>query len=100
MGRATGAENTPAAQPQHSFLCRGCGAESEPKTETEEAKTAIELLANLYSKVLVLPKNGPGEDIDGNRISDEQWKMIFKRFGSLPFNYYSELKKAPTIRYR
>lgn len=65
-------------------------AESKPKAEDEEAKAAIRLLANLYSNVLNLPKNGPGRDIDGKRISDEEWKNMFKRFGALPFNYYSE----------
>ncbi len=68
-----------------------CGwAESKPKTENEEAKVAIRLLANLYSNALALSKNGPGQDIDGKRISDEEWKNMFKRFGALPFNYYSE----------
>ena len=68
-----------------------CGwAESKPKPETEEVKIAIKILANLYSTALALPKNDPGNDVDGNRISDEEWNIIFKRFGALPFNYYSE----------
>ena len=67
-----------------------CGwSESKPRTEIEEVRTAIRMLANLYSNVLSLPKNGPGQDIDGKRISDEEWKDMFKRFGALPFNYYS-----------
>ena len=67
-----------------------CGwSKSKPKTEIEEVKTAIILLANLYSNVLSLPKNDPGQDIEGKRISDEEWKDMFKRFGALPFNYYS-----------
>ena len=65
-------------------------AESKPKTESEEAEISIRLLAGLYSNVLALPKNGPGQDIDGKRISDEEWNNMFKRFGALPFNYYSE----------
>ena len=67
-----------------------CGwAESKLNTENEEATAAIRLLANLYSTVLALPKNGPGQDIDGKRISNEAWKDVFKRFEALPFNYYS-----------
>ena len=65
-------------------------AESKPKTESEEAEISIRLLAGLYSNVMALPKNGPGQDIDGKRISDEEWNNMFKRFGALPFNYYSE----------
>ena len=65
-------------------------AESVPNNETEELKTAIRLVANLYSKVLELPKNGCGEEINESGISNEKWKKIFKRFGALPFNYYSE----------
>ena len=67
-----------------------CGwAESEPKTESDEVKIAIRLLAKLYFKVLALPEHGPGNDIGVNRISDEEWKKMLKRFGALPFNYYS-----------
>lgn len=68
-----------------------CGwAETEPKSETEEAKIAIRLLANLYSSVLGLPKAGPGNEIDSKEIAYEEWKKMFKRFGALPFNYYSK----------
>lgn len=64
-------------------------AESDPKTEIEEAKVAIRLLANLYSNALALPKNGPGQDIDMKRISIKEWNKVYKRFGALPFNNYS-----------
>jgi len=67
-----------------------CGwAESEPKTESDEVKIAIRLLAKLYFRVLALPEHGLGNDIGVNRISDEEWKKMLKRFGALPFNYYS-----------
>ncbi len=65
-------------------------AETEPKSKIEEATVAIRLLANLYFRALALPKNGPGKDIDGNSVSDEVWEKMFQRFGSLPFNYYSD----------
>jgi hypothetical protein len=30
-------------------------------------------------------------------ISNEQWNLIFKRFGSLPFNYYSDVDDTTEI---
>lgn len=64
--------------------------ESELSSEPNELKTAIRLLANLYSKVLELPVGNPNSDFDPDkyRITDEEWHQCFKRFGSLPFNYY------------
>lgn len=65
-------------------------AESEPKTETEEVKVAIRLLADLYSGVLVLSNNGPGNNVVAKSITKEEWNKIYIRFGALPFNYYHE----------
>jgi hypothetical protein len=64
--------------------------ESKPASEIEEAKKALQLLAALYHYVLKICPSDSGEDIDGERISDEEWKKIYKRFGALPFNYYSD----------
>ena len=63
-------------------------ASSKPKAEKEEVRVAIRLLADLYSKVLRLPKPDPGEDLDRKRVSDEDWKKVYGRFGSLPFQFY------------
>jgi hypothetical protein len=32
---------------------------------------------------------GCGQDVEEEDISDEEWNRVFKRFGALPFNYYS-----------
>ncbi len=63
-------------------------AESEPCGEEKEVKTAITLLANLYSKALPITIGTPNFDIDAKRISNERWKEILTRFGSFPFKYY------------
>ena len=65
-------------------------AEGQPRSEEEEVHIAIKLVASLYSGALSLPNNDPGEDIEEERVSDDQWKVIYRRFGALPFNYYFE----------
>lgn len=64
-------------------------AESPPLPEEVEVKTALRFLADLSSAIMATSHVSCGEDIDENRISDTEWKNIYDRFGSLPFNYYS-----------
>ncbi|MBR7747363.1 DUF5063 domain-containing protein [Undibacterium baiyunense] len=64
-------------------------AETQPVSTENEVKTAIELLANLSSAILATSNLGFGEDLEGERISDEEWRVTYNRFGFLPFNYYS-----------
>ncbi len=64
-------------------------AEAQPGQEEDEARTATRFLADLVSAMMATPHVGCGEDVEEERISDDQWKRVFKRFGSLPFNYYS-----------
>ncbi len=64
-------------------------AENNSLAQEEEVKKAISLIADLYSSAIVLPKQGCGEDVDGEEVTHEEWKLIYKRFGSLPVNYYS-----------
>ncbi|PCJ96018.1 MAG: hypothetical protein COA45_11505 [Zetaproteobacteria bacterium] len=83
-------ENENPADKFVAFVREYCTwSESKARTETEEVKTAIKLLANLYANVLAMPNDNLCEDIDGSRISDEEWNVVFKRFGALPFNFYS-----------
>jgi len=63
--------------------------EAQPASTETEVKTAIEILASLSSAILMTSSLGFGEDIEEERISDSEWKTVYKRFGSLPFNYYS-----------
>ena len=64
-------------------------AEAQPGTVEAEVKMALRLLADLSSAIMATPSLGCGENVEGERISDKEWKVIYKRFGSLPFNYYS-----------
>ncbi len=63
-------------------------AEGEANAGATDMLIARRHLASLISLALDLPNvtcdvNAPGE------ISQEAWKLIFKRFGELPVNYYS-----------
>ncbi len=63
-------------------------AEATPEDQRNEVVTALGHLANLYQLALVLPE-WFGEQ-DSPDISDREWNQVFVRFGSLPFNYYSQ----------
>jgi hypothetical protein len=62
-------------------------AEAPPGTPVEEADTALKFLSQLYAQALCLPQLF--DDEDAPAISDEDRTAIYKRFGSLPFNYYA-----------
>lgn len=63
-------------------------AEGEPQDPISDAQTARRLLAELYLQVIDLPE--ASSDADAPEIAQEQYQSVFKRFGALPFNYYSE----------
>ena len=64
-------------------------AEDSKLTGEEDLKKAISLLALLYFSALALQNDGCGEDINATVVTNEQWQFVYKRFSSLPFNYYS-----------
>ncbi|MDM5180781.1 DUF5063 domain-containing protein [Massilia sp. DJPM01] len=47
-------------------------------------------LAHLYAQALDLPQRECDWGDDAAAISHEAWSAMFKRFGALPVNYYSE----------
>jgi hypothetical protein len=63
-------------------------AESAAGLPEEEAAAALHRMVHLYGCALDLP------DLFGEKeapdIDDSEWKAIYKRFGTLPFNYYSQ----------
>ena len=63
-------------------------AEGDPQDSTSEARTARRLVAELYLHVMDLPE--VSADADAPTIGEDQYRSIFKRFGALPFNYYSQ----------
>jgi len=70
-----------------------------------EARTALRLLVRLYADALALePSTDVDYDLDGVRLSRADWKTVYKRFKSLPFNQYNvacdphaELPEEPGI---
>jgi hypothetical protein len=63
-------------------------AERSPQSPETEATTAVQLLSSLYQRALTLPDTF-GEEEPGE-VADSEWTSIYRRFGSLPFNYYSQ----------
>ncbi len=62
-------------------------AEGSPTAPDEEANTALRLLAQLCAQVHELPPLFDEEDAP--ELLHEEWLVIYKRFGALPFNYYA-----------
>ena len=58
--------------------------------ELKEATTARRLLAALIASAIELRL--PEVDVNPNTNSptSEEWRIVFRRFGALPFNHYSE----------
>ena len=72
-------------------LARGyCSwAERESASSETEVEMAINYLAQLVATALELPHlfgDEEPKEIDGG-----EWERVYKRFGSLPFNYYSQV---------
>jgi hypothetical protein len=62
--------------------------ESKPASAESEADTALKLLSKLYSQGHELPDLYDEEEAPA--LPHEEWLVIYKRFGALPFNYYAE----------
>lgn len=63
-------------------------AEGAPGEPASEANAALRHLLRLHQAALDLPDGF--EDADAPRASDEEWEVVFRRFGALPFNYYAQ----------
>ena len=63
-------------------------AEGQPTDAANDALQARQLCAELFRRALDLPKSFSEANVP--EIAHEDWTTIYKRFGSLPFNYYSE----------
>ena len=72
-------------------------AESEVDQSEMELVKALHFLSKLYSNALMLKISNCVIELEAIRISDEQWNFIFKRFGSLPFNYYPTVNDITNI---
>lgn len=66
-------------------FCSWC--EGERRVSVEEVVIALSLLPKLYSAALQLP-DVFGEE-EAPTISDDDYREVFVRFASLPFNYYA-----------
>lgn len=62
-------------------------AERPSSDPVSEAFAARRLVAEIYSLALLLPEGSPEDDDE--RPSASERDVVFRRFGALPFNYYS-----------
>lgn len=66
-----------------------CGwAEGSASSPENEALSALQHLSSLYQQALSLPTLF-GEE-EPSEVSHDAWAQIYARFGTLPFNYYSQ----------
>lgn len=63
-------------------------AEGAPLSPKREAELANQLLSTLYQRALML--TDVFEDVEAVRVTRDEWDLVYKRFGSLPFNYYMQ----------
>ncbi len=66
-------------------------AEGPADEPSKEHFLATNYVAKLYLAGLELPTTEPQGDFDAPTISTEDYKVIHKRFGALPFQYYWEI---------
>ena len=65
-------------------------AETAPQSSTNEVIRALQILSSLYQQALQLDVQFQDSYPEPDDISHEYRDNIFKRFGTLPFNYYSK----------
>lgn len=63
-------------------------AEGEPGSPEIEALRALQFLSKLYQLGLDLPPMFGDEE--AAEVPHEEWMKVYRRFGSLPFNYYMQ----------
>jgi len=63
-------------------------AEGPPQPSESDAMLALQLLSNLYQQALHLPSLFGEQEPD--EVTHDAWKIVYHRFGSLPFNYYMQ----------
>ena len=77
------------ARAAHDF-CAWCAA--PPGPESEEAKTVLRHLVELYGLALGLEHPVDFDaDLDGPRTTDEEWDAVFRRCAALPVSYYADV---------
>ena len=67
-------------------------AEGAPSSAGSEAIAALHHLSTLYQLALALPDVFAEEE--PTEVTHEAWTHIYKRFDTLPFNYYSQCFSA------
>lgn len=66
-------------------------AEEAPSNPADEIKLALKFLSDLYGKAIQLPQIKVAGGIEPNKVSEDNRQQVYKRFGSLPFNHYSQI---------
>ena len=66
-------------------------AEAEPRDPSEELRTALRLLSETYAAAVEIPEAKPGNGDDDFVLPLDAWEKVFRRFASLPIDYYAEV---------
>ena len=84
VGRAMTSPLESFADATEQFCAWAEGSAGDKATEAAAARLH---LARLYVGALGLSEATPDWDVSGP--TDSEWRLMFQRFGALPFNYYS-----------
>lgn len=66
-------------------------AEASPSESGAELQRGLRLLSEVYAAALDLPEVSAALADTESGLSQQDWKSIFRRFGSLPIDAYSEV---------
>jgi hypothetical protein len=66
--------------------------DSLQKEDTVDLGEVLALLSELFNNALVLPLLDSGEtDEEAERLTQDEWKLIHKKYTPIPFQYYNEI---------
>lgn len=66
-------------------------AEAKPSSPKRELRTARQLLSEVYAAAIRLPDAKPATGDEKSSLRVAAWKKVYRRFGRLPINKYSDL---------
>ncbi len=72
-------------------------AEQPPGSPDAESLAGRSWLCRLYAAALELPSDVEVSAVEHESCSDERWKRVFKRFGALPINWFSQVPDSRVI---
>jgi hypothetical protein len=72
-------------------------ADTHTFDRASEGANGLKLLVGLYAAALNLPALDVVEELEPPGVNQEEWDRVYRRFGSLPVGYYSEIFDPLTV---